>query len=71
MGFVDFTSASRICCQFKVSLISKETLPNSKEYEHRMIKASTQENCFGTDMVTFAIQVPSNSIPTFANELGE
>ena len=46
-------------------------MPNSKEYEHRIIKASTQENCFGTDMVTFAIQVPSNSIPTFANDLGE
>ena len=73
MGFVDFRGApsvSRICCQFMVSLISKEKLPNSKEIEHRTTKEATVENCIGTDMVSFAIQVPINAIPTFANDLG-
>jgi hypothetical protein len=69
MGSVDFSSASRICCQFLVSLISKETaLPNSAEsIEHRTTQEAKLENCIGTEMVSFAVQVPVNAIPTFAN----
>ena len=49
MGFVDFRSApsaSRTCCQFMVSLISKEKLPNSNSMLEPLA-ARLQDFCRG------------------------
>ena len=72
IGLIDFRDtpkAARICSQFSILLIGVESLPqeSSSTYpEERTVQARTQETCYGTDAVSFHIEVPPKITPTFS-----
>ena len=71
IGLVDFQGApsgSRICCQLIISLVSVE---KSDSNQHRIVHKIEQENCFGTDALSFSIEVPHNATTSFVAKDGK
>ena len=78
VGLVDFREtpkAARICCQFSVALVSMDSFlsplsSSSKDSsagpEDRNVQAQHKETCYGTDAISFNLEVPPNVIPTFS-----
>ena len=77
VGLVDFREtpkAARICCQFSVALVSMDSFLapiSSKDSsgttpEDKNVQAQHKETCYGTDAISFNLEVPPNVIPTFS-----
>ena len=79
-GLVDFREtpkAARICCQFSVALVSmdsflmspissKKDSSGTSTPEDKNVQAQHKETCYGTDAISFNLEVPPNVIPTFS-----
>ena len=71
VGILDFRETpkmSRICAKFVVSLATTETWKNQEDSDVSTVQATFQDVCYGTDLVSFTLDVPQNSTPSFSTE---
>ena len=73
IGILDFRETpklARICARFVVSLATTETWKNQEDSEKDVstVQATFQDICYGTDFVSFTLDVPQNSTPSFSTE---
>ena len=71
VGILDFRETpkmSRICAKFAVSLATTETWKNQEDSDVSTVQATFQDVCYGTDLVSFTLDVPQNSTPSFSTE---
>ena len=71
VGILDFRETpkmSRICAKFVVSLATIETWKNQEDSDVSTVQATFQDICYGTDLVSFTLDVPQNSTPSFSTE---
>ena len=70
IGTIDFRETpklTRICAKCVVSVVTTETWKNP-DSDMSTVQATFQDICYGTDFVSFSLDIPQNSTPTFSTD---